>query len=95
MEGENAVGFTASQYLIFMVALVFNTVVLMNLLLAVVGAVQGEVDGSRKKYYYKMLVDQICMLQRLFLIPTDDKPKHLLFLTKQRREYTVEDESKE
>ena len=70
-------------------ALVFNTVVLMNLLLAVVGNIQSLVDESRNQYYYKMLVDQICMLQRLFFRPTDDKPKTLLFLTKTRREYEV------
>ena len=74
-------------------ALVFNTVVLMNLLLAVVGAVQGVVEESRNCFYYRGLVDQICMLQRLFLIPDEEKPKQLLFLTKTRREYEVEENS--
>ena len=82
LEGDNAVGFTPSQMILFFVALIFNTVVLMNLLLAVVGGIFGTVDTDKKMYYYKMLVDQICMLQRLHFHQIDDMPKHLLFLTR-------------
>ena len=39
LELENSEGFTDSQMLVFLVALIFNTIVLMNLLLAVVGSV--------------------------------------------------------
>ena len=39
LELDNSEGFTDSQMLIFLVALIFNTIVLMNLLLAVVGSV--------------------------------------------------------
>jgi len=40
-----------------------------------------------------MIVDQICMLQRLFNVPSSGKPKHLLFLTKVKREYNIPDSS--
>ena len=43
LEGENAMGFTDTQWIIFLTAIIFNTVVLMNLLLAIVGTIQGEI----------------------------------------------------
>ena len=39
LESDNSEGFTDSQMLLFLVAVIFNTIVLMNLLLAVVGGV--------------------------------------------------------
>mmetsp|Transcript_35249 Transcript_35249/g.46413 ORF Transcript_35249/g.46413 Transcript_35249/m.46413 type:complete len:312 (+) Transcript_35249:484-1419(+) len=39
LEGDNHDGFTDSQMILFIVAVIFNTIVLMNLLLAVVGGV--------------------------------------------------------
>ena len=47
LEIDNAKGFSDSQMLLFLLCVVFNTIVLMNLLLAVVGTVQGEVDGAK------------------------------------------------
>jgi len=45
LEGESSQGFSDTQWLIFFMALIFNTVVLANLLLALVGTIQGDVSG--------------------------------------------------
>ena len=56
-EGNNSEGFTDSQMILFIVAVIFNTIVLMNLLLAVVGGVHGDVIARAHEYYYKQIVN--------------------------------------
>ena len=53
LEGDNAVGFTDTQWLLFLVAIIFNTIILMNLLLAIVGFVQGEIQETKEEYYFQ------------------------------------------
>ena len=70
----------------FFLCLVFNLIVLMNLLLAVVGNVQGTVDGMAGQYYHRQLVDQICMMQRIFFIAPKSSNTELMFLAKAKGE---------
>ena len=79
LSGDNAKGFTDSQLLLLFVAIIFNTVILTNILLAVVGAQQGDVAGLAKPHYYRQLVNQLCMLQRLRFNPPDRPEKQFLF----------------
>ena len=46
LELDQSEGFTDSQMILFVVSVIFNMIVLMNLLLAVVGAVQSDVAGA-------------------------------------------------
>lgn len=57
LDGGNSGGFNDTQWIIFLVAVVFNTIILMNLLLAIVAFVQGDVHVIKEQYYYKSLVD--------------------------------------
>ncbi len=85
LEMDNAVGFTDSQWLLFLVAIIFNTIILMNLLLAIVGFVQGDIQEVKEEYYFQQLVFQICMLQRLpFCGTARSRSKKMLFMTNQR-----------
>jgi len=86
---DSTKGFTDSQMIMYIVAVLFNSIVLMNLLLAVVGTVQGTVSGSPMHYYYEKLVDQICMLQRLFFCRSRKLSfNRYLFFARERRETT-------
>ena len=51
-EAEEAENYTYSQWLIFLGSILFTAIVLMNLLLAIVAAVQAEVDGIKEYYVY-------------------------------------------
>ena len=53
LELEQAQGFSDSQMLLFFICIIFNTIVLMNLLLAVVAGVQGETSAMKKEYFYR------------------------------------------
>lgn len=87
LEGDNAVGFSDTQWLLFLVAIIFNTIILMNLLLAIVGFVQGDIQEVKEEYYFQQLVYQMCMLQRLpFIGSKKDRNKKMLFMSKIRRE---------
>ena len=88
LEIDNAKGFSDSQMLLFLLCVVFNTIVLMNLLLAVVGTVQGEVDGAKGQYLHRMLVDEICTLQRIFFSPYPSSNSSLMFMAKTKGEGT-------
>ena len=83
---EDAEGFTDSQWILFAVAIVFNTIVLMNILLAVVGKAFGEVDALNRAYYYKQLSKQICMLQRICFLLKNKPDQGLQLFTRVRRE---------
>ena len=62
LDTSNMEGFTDSQRLLFFVCVIFNTIVLMNLLLAVMGSQQGTVAQLSAAYHYRQLVNHICML---------------------------------
>ena len=94
LEGDNAQGFTDTQWLIFFMALIFNTVVLANLLLALVGTIQGSVSDIAGQHYYQQLVNQICMMQRIFYQTNGNtQKKTLLFMAKVRREYEQQNDA--
>ena len=79
-----------SGKILFIIAVITNTIVFMNLLLSVVSGVQANVEELRNQYYYKQLVNRICMLQRVFFwyfYERDLDSQSLLFLAKECREY--------
>ena len=79
---------------LFVLAVIINTIVFMNLLLAVVGNTYTMVTDQKTQFFYEKLVDRICMLQRLFFfLPKKDNENHLIFLAKQCREYNEQDPS--
>ena len=61
-EGENIGLWTDLQWLLYLAAILFNTIVLMNVLLALVGEIFGQVYSMRDAYTYQQLVNQICQL---------------------------------
>ena len=52
-EGEGIALWTDPQWLLYLAAILFNAIVLMNLLLALVGEVFGEVHGKSAEYTYQ------------------------------------------
>ena len=52
-DGEGTELFQERNWLLYFVCIIFNLVVLMNLLLALVGTVHGEVHEMREEYTYK------------------------------------------
>ena len=52
-EGEGIALWTDPQWLLYLAAILFNAIVLMNLLLALVGAIFGEVHGKSAEYTYQ------------------------------------------
>lgn len=90
MAGLEVSGFTDTQWLIFFVSLIFNVVVLANLLLALVGGIQGSITEI---HYYRQLVHQICMMQRLYFKRTTNVNRNLLFMTKDRREFEMQSDA--
>lgn len=93
LDGGNIVGFNDTQWLIFFVALIFNVVVLANLLLALVGTIQGSVSEIGGPHYYRQLVHQICMMQRLFFKQLPNVNRNLLFMAKIRREIEMQSDA--
>lgn len=93
LEADNVKGFTDTQWLIFFVALIFNTVVLANLLLALVGGIQGSVSEIGGPHYYRQLVHQICMMQRIFFKKQTNVNRNLLFMAKVRREIEMQSDA--
>lgn len=51
-EGEGIGLWTDLQWLLYLVAIVFNAIVLMNVLLALVGEIFSEVHGKSSEYTY-------------------------------------------
>ena len=77
-----------SGKILFIIAVVLNTIVFMNLLLSVVSSVQGNISELSNQYHYKQKVDRICMLQRVFFWRgKKEDPSSFLFLAKECREY--------
>lgn len=56
-EGEGTELWTDLQWFLYFVAIVFNAIVLMNILLALVGETFSEVHGKKHEYTYKQLVN--------------------------------------
>ena len=52
----------------------------MNILLALVGEIFGEVHGKSTEYTYYQLVNQICLLQRIVNNPTKRNSLKMLFI---------------
>ncbi len=88
LDGSNSLGFNDTQWIIFLVAIIFNTIILMNLLLAIVAFIQGDVHVIKDQYYYKNLVQQICQMQRVFFNEKKGK-KGLLFMAKACGEHEI------
>ena len=64
-EGEGIGLWDEEQWILYLVCIVFNAIVLMNILLALVGEIFSEVHGKSHEYTYQQLVNQICQLQRI------------------------------
>lgn len=52
-EGEGIALWTEPQWLLYLAAILFNAIVLMNLLLALVGEIFSEVHGKSAEYTYQ------------------------------------------
>ena len=64
-DGEGTELYQDRHWVLYIVCIIFNIVVLMNLLLALVGTVHSEVHEMREEHTYQQLVSQICILQRV------------------------------
>ena len=64
-DGEGTELYQERQWILYLVCIIFNLIVLMNLLLALVSTVHGEVHARKHEFTYKSLVTQICILQRV------------------------------
>ena len=89
-DGEGTDLYDNAQWLLYLVCIVFNLIVLMNLLLALVGTVHGEIHELQDEYRYQQFVYQIVQLQRItrpiyFLFDSSKNTQSLMFVAKERR----------
>ena len=85
-EGEGTELWSESQYVLYLVCIIFNAIVLMNVLLALVGEIFGQVYGQSAEHTYQQLVNQICQLQRISAMPQKRNSLAMAFMASQRQD---------
>ena len=90
-EGEGIGLWSEPQWILYTVCIIFNAIVLMNILLALVGEIFSEVHGKLQEYTYLQLVNQICLLQRIIAVPIRNNSLKMLFIASQRKDISEAD----
>ena len=72
------------MWLFFIIGTIFNLIIMLNLLIAVIGETFGRVDAQKIEFSYKEKAVQMSTLQRITrgCIRRDEKKQELLFFAK-------------
>ena len=88
---EQLANLQATFTILLFLFIILNILVVSNLLLAVVVAVQKEVSSLHKENYYRELTNQMYFLQKIF-IKTEQAKDSALFLAMERQQQAMYDD---